>query len=170
MPIQTQNIPPSNLLPVEKPKFHLPGWLAIMIISALAISAGALIYLLAITPAVNFSTQNEIKTDVLPKVVNSYVGQITALGNNEITVKAEAVKNYLKKDSLLTIKITAETLLTMLSFPKTLTDPSQPLALTKENIKFKDLKIGQNIVVFAAENIKNKTAFTADSVEVQAVK
>ena len=52
----------------------------------------------------------------------------------------------------------------MLSFPKIMTDPSQPLALTKEDIKFKDLKIGQNIVVFAAENIKNKTVITADSI------
>jgi hypothetical protein len=81
-----------------------------------------------------------------------------------------AAKNYLLADTTLSIKITEQTLLSAITVPKILTDPKKPLALTKENIKFKDLKIGQNVVVFAAENIKNKTTLTADSVEVQNIK
>ncbi|MDD5290338.1 MAG: hypothetical protein PHT40_04055 [Patescibacteria group bacterium] len=155
---------------VEKPKFHLPVWLALMIILTLAISAGALIYLFATSPAVQFSAENEVKKSAWPAVVNSYVGEITKIEKDNISLTASAEKNYLEQDTTLLVQITPATKLTILSLPKKISDPTQPLALTQKEIKFTDLKIGQTVVVFSVKSIKNQNTIVADSVEVQNIK
>jgi len=155
---------------VEKPKSHFPLWLIIIIILTLAVSASVLWYVFTHKPGSATPAAPEEKSDGLPAVVNSYTGEISAIGENEITLKAKASENYLTADKILTVKITAETLLSSLSVPKTITDPTKPLNLVKKDIVFKDLKVGQKVVVFTAENIKDKTSLTAASVEVQSVK
>jgi hypothetical protein len=134
----------------------------------LAASASVLWYVF--THKLSTPSTPQEKTDKIPAVINSYVGEINTIGENEITLKAKASENYLTEDKTLTIKITPETVLSSLSVPKTITDPSQPLNLIKKDIVFKDLKVGQKVVVFAAENVKDKTTLTAASVEVQSVK
>jgi len=168
----TPNIPHPKFSLVEKPKTHLPLWLIIMIILTLAISASALICLFTTKkPSANLPAINPaVKTDNFPAVINSYVGKIIAIANSEFTLAAPAAKNYLSQDKTLTIKISDKTVLTALTLPKTVTDPSKPLIIGKKLIAFKDLKIGDEVVVFAVENLKNKTVIAADSVEVQNIK
>ncbi len=150
----------------------LPIWLTFVVVIAIAAVAAVVILSLAQREIVNLNLNSEIKQthDNLPTVVNSYIGEITVIDGEIIVIKATANKNYLTQNSLLTIKVVANTEISALEFPTILDSDPTKIQPMKKNLALKDLKVGQTIVVFSQNNIKNQETFIADLIQLQVTK
>ena len=104
----------------------------------------------------------------LPEKVQSYVGVIIEKGEGSFKIKAPAERNYLAQDKEILVKVNGQTEYTKTILPAVLpADTGEAAALIKtEKIAFADLKAGDNATVAAAENIKDKDEFIAESVQV----
>jgi hypothetical protein len=163
--------PPPNLVPVEtQTTKKVPTWLALLILLSCAALAAFVFITLMQKVSVDFSLETEV-TSRSQIVVNSYLGEITKVDKDGVTFLAEAYKNnYLNQDLLLVAQIKSTTQITVLTLPEKI--DARPLAeqITKKELKFSDLKVGQIIKVLSAENIYRQTTFDVDLIEVQDVK
>lgn len=160
------NPQPLNSAPSEK--FHIPVWLALLIVLLIALIGAAAIMLSYQKPLAIIKINPQEKN--LPPEVHSFVGTITEVGADYIAVKAQADRNYLLKNTDLAVKIDDKTKIQMFAVPKQLTGDPAKDAVKSTLATLKDLKIGQMVIVFSAENIKNLSSFTASQIDVQVVK
>ena len=161
--------PVSNYENKKSLQIMLPIWLTIVVVIAIAAIAAVIILSLAQKEIVNLNLSSEVKksTDSLPLVVNSYIGEITVIDGETLVIKADVDKNYLTQNSLLTVKVLANTEISALEFPMVLDSDPTKTQPVKKNLTLKDLKIGQTVVVFSQNNIKNQGTFVADIIQVQ---
>ncbi|MBU1038822.1 hypothetical protein KKC17_01095 [Patescibacteria group bacterium] len=103
----------------------------------------------------------------MPEEVFSYVGEVTTVGENELTVLAKPVVNYLTADTSLTVTTNEETQIVKRTIPKVLPEDGNVANLFKqETVTLDDVKTGDQVTVVSATNIKGQTTFTASRVEV----
>ena len=110
--------------------------------------------------------------DGLPHEIYSYMGTVAAVGENQITVTAPANNNYLLADTELKVMVDNETELVNLIIPKTLEGVKPGVSgewFKKQQIKFDQIKVGDQVTVIAGENVKGKTEFKAIKVEVNVI-
>ena len=107
------------------------------------------------------------KTDIFPEVFYSYAAKVVSIEEGKIVMRAEAGSNYLYNDENITVLINDETDIAKLK-PATKAEIESGAKKLIERISFNlaDLKVGDNIIAIAAENVKNKTEFTAIRIEV----
>lgn len=107
---------------------------------------------------------------VIPAEVKSYVGTIVSVNDSSITIEAQQEVNYLTQDARLTAEFTPSTLFMRVVSPKTVRADQDIASLTKrETVSAASLKIGDQVVVVAEGNAKDKTSFTVFSVELRVV-
>jgi len=122
-------------------------------------------------PTTNQPSEQTGNQPAVPNEVYSYVGEVTNVGNGDITVLAKPTVNYLTKETTLTVKITDQTQIVRRTIPKTLPKNGDTANLFKqETIKASDLAKGDQVTVVSADNIKDKTDFTASRIEVLNIK
>lgn len=104
----------------------------------------------------------------VPNEVYSYVGEVTEVGNGQITVLAKKELNLLAADTTLTVKADANTQVIKRSIPRVLpADGGANLNLFKqENISLSDIAVGNQVTVVSPTNIRGVTEFTASRIEV----
>lgn len=106
----------------------------------------------------------------VPNEVYSYVGEVTAVGNGQITVLAKKENNLLDKDTTLTVKADADTEVIRRNIPRVLPESGGAGLFTQENISISDLEVGNQVTVVSATNVRGVTNFTATRIEALNVK
>lgn len=106
----------------------------------------------------------------VPAEFFSYVGEVKAVGDNELTVVAKPTANYVDKETTLTVKIDDNTQIIRRTIPKVLPKEGGADLFKQATIKLSDISKGENVTVVSATNVKDKTEFTASRVEVLEVK
>ncbi|MFZ5390948.1 MAG: hypothetical protein ACOZAJ_01580 [Patescibacteria group bacterium] len=118
-------------------------------------------------PAGEQTDQTTDGTVVMPEEVFSYVGEVTAVGEGQLTVLAKPVVNYLTADTTLTVKTDEATQIVKRTIPKVLPEDGNVANLFKqETITLADVKTGDQVTVVSNNNIKGQTDFTASRLEV----
>lgn len=106
--------------------------------------------------------------------VYSYTGVVTAVNGDTINVSASANKNASSRDKELTVHTDASTTLSRVTVSSTmgenLTQEQLADLIKTEKITVSQVKLGDEVVVVAIENVANKNEFTASSVSVRLVK
>lgn len=154
----------------EKHSKILNTWLAIIIILAIALIAAALILKFSNNknnsqPVNNLVNQENKKTEL-----HSYSGSIVKINNDNIIIKANANKNYLKTDTEITVNFNDQTQFFTLTIPQQLSGSPIKDQINKEIVDKKALEVGQNVFATSLENILDKTFFTANKIEIQLIK
>lgn len=107
---------------------------------------------------------------VIPAEVKSYVGTIVSVNESSLTIEAQQEVNYLTQDTRLTAEFTPTTLFMRVVSPKIVRADQDIASLTmRETISSADLKVGDQVVVVAEGNAKDKVSFKVVSVEVRIV-
>lgn len=151
----------------------IPSWLGIIIVLALGLNAALLVigimYLKMPLPEVK-TTQEEIDLVPEPKEVFSYLGKITKFEPGKIIFQAQAVRNYLDEDTLITALVTDETQYLKIGVPKILPkdikEGEGASLFSRQEISPADLKIGDEITAVADVNIRGKNEFKATRIEI----
>jgi len=113
---------------------------------------------------------NQPPAPVVPSEVYSYVGEVTAVAGDTITVSAKPNVNYLKVETALKVKADDNTQIISRTIPKVLPKEGGANLFKQENIKLSDIKTGDQVTVVSAANIKDQTEFTASRIEVLNIK
>jgi len=100
-----------------------------------------------------------------PNEVYSYVGEVTAVGNGQITVLAKKELNLLEADATLTVKADANTQVIRRTIPRVLPEEGGEGLFKQDNISLSDISVGDQVTVVSATNIRGQTEFTASRVE-----
>ncbi len=116
------------------------------------------------------STQTSAPEVATPNEVYSYVGEITAVNNGQITVAAKKEMNLLEADANLTVMINPDTQVIRRIIPRVLPESGGGDLFKQENITASDLKVGDQVTVVSATNVRGITNFTASRVEVIVVR
>ena len=106
-----------------------------------------------------------------PKQIFSYQGEVTTIGNNQLTVLAQPAFNSLAQDTALTVTIADATKIERLQIiPGSATLPKSgrplPPKFKHAPLSLSDIKIGDTVIASSGEDIKNKTEFAAARIEV----
>ena len=115
-------------------------------------------------------TEKVEENDGFPKEFFSYIGNVISVSDSQIIINAPANKNYLKTDTQIIAEIDEATVVTKINLP---TDgaaiaPGQSGKLIKrENISADKIRIGDQVTLISFENVKGKTQFTANKIEVK---
>ena len=172
-----KNTPTLNQTPFDKETFQkksfnprIPIWLIIIIVIIALAVVGFVVYKECVKSHREAPPSFVVEQDALPTEVHSYVGKIVKITNDRLVIQADAQKNYLLKNTLLTVKFNQTTEFVNLIIPKQLTGDAEKDKIKQEIISAEDIKINDTIVVSSSENIKNKILFTAERVEVQFIK
>lgn len=124
-----------------------------------------------LTNQTNQSATEQPTTAPVPNEVFSYVGEVTAVGNGQITVLAKKENNLLEEDTTLTIKADANTQVIKRNIPKILPESGSGSGLfSQENIALSDIKVGDQVTVVSPTNVRGVTSFTASRIEVLDIK
>lgn len=102
----------------------------------------------------------------VPNEVYSYVGEVTAVSNGQITVLAKKDLNLLAADATLTVKADANTQVIKRSIPRVLPADGGANLFKQENISLSDIAVGNQVTVVSPTNIRGVTEFTASRIEV----
>ena len=151
----------------SKTKTFFSFWIILIIILILILIIGIIVVNQTNKTKLNSSKNLQNNQAQIQSTVNSYVGKITTINNNNILIKALSDKNYLDKDTTLKITLDEKTQFIALYIPKIL---KKNVKITKKVIDKNDLKVGQNIVVYSSKNLRNQTSFIAEKIEVHIVK
>ena len=100
-----------------------------------------------------------------PNEVYSYVGEVTAVGNGQITVLAKKELNLLEADATLTVKADANTQVIRRTIPRVLPEEGGEGLFKQDNISLSDISVGDQVTVVSATNVRGQTEFTASRVE-----
>ncbi|HPA25162.1 MAG TPA: hypothetical protein PLK76_00080 [bacterium] len=155
----------------QKEATVLKTWLAIVIVVVVAILAGTVILKVShnkkndALPLTETQSKKNLKTEV-----HSYSGTIIKINNDNLVINASAIKNYLTKDTELTVNFNEQTQFMTLTIPQQLSGSPIKDQIKKETTDKKALKVGQNIFVTSLENIINQTNFIANKIEIQIIK
>ena len=113
-------------------------------------------------------------TKIIQGQVFSYIGKVKKIEKGKIIFFAEARKNKLGKDTIMTAVISSKTKFDRVIVPKTppknVEEGSGKSIFTREEIKLSDIKVGDEVTVVSGENIAGKTEFPAKRVEIINVK
>ena len=163
----------------QKEAGGIPTWVGILIIITLTL----IVILLALgskypqlAPEKKVVSEKKVvpETQKEREKVFSYIGTIIELEKPKVVIQAEAFKNYLEKDTVLTALVTEKTEYFRLQIPKVLPKEieagKENSLFTREKISFSDLKIGDEVTVISRENIKGKTEFEVQRIEVVSLK
>lgn len=109
------------------------------------------------------------------KEVFSFIGEIKTVQEGKIIILAKPEKNLaLKKETLITILVNEKTKYSQVRLPKVLPSDIKPgegkSILTRQEVGFSDLQVGQEIMALSNQNIKGLTEFTAIRIEILSVK
>lgn len=102
----------------------------------------------------------------IPKEVTVYTGEVIAVHVNYILVRAASLNNFLPADTDLQVFFNDDTAFLKYRLPKKISATAEVITPQKETVDSKALASGQQVVVRAAENIRSKTAFTADQIKI----
>ncbi len=172
-----------NDIPTSTPKSSRNTTLVLVVVALVAVAFVAVGYYLssnqtektggketgqtAETTGQNGATPNQ---PVVPAEFFSYVGEVKAVSDNELTVIAKPTANYVAKETALTVKIDAATQIIRRTIPKVLPKEGGADLFKQTTIKLADIAKGETVTVVSATNVKDKTEFTASRVEVLEVK
>ncbi|MDP3986583.1 MAG: hypothetical protein U1C53_03265 [Candidatus Veblenbacteria bacterium] len=115
-------------------------------------------------------TNQEPTPSPTPNEVYSYVGEVQAVGNGQITVLAKKDLNLLEEDATLTVKADANTQVIRRTIPRELPEDGGAGLFSQETIALSDVQVGNQVTVVSATNIRGVSEFTASSVEVLNIK
>lgn len=106
------------------------------------------------------TAQNSQSNPTPPPVAEryAYTGEVVRVQGSVVTVKATGTLNGLSEDLTLSVKTEASTTFTLQVINRTTN------AITQETFKLASLKAGDQVTVFSATNIANKTEFTASKI------
>ena len=129
----------------------------------------AIVALLVINKDENQEDISQKTTEQGP-AIHAYVGEIKAVGEDKIAIHAKANNNDLEKDTLLTINFDTKTKFYKLIIAKQLRGDAEEDRTKRTFMEKSELEVGQKIVVFnGLENLRDKTEFIAEKVEVHVV-
>ncbi|HPI66963.1 MAG TPA: hypothetical protein PKZ16_00190 [bacterium] len=153
----------------EENKIYVPFWLSLLIIVLIAL-IGAAVILLTYQKPLPTNKLETAPSKNIPATVHSFVGKITEVGADYLALEAAADRNYLLQNSALVIKLSSQTEFKKIIIPQKITGNAENDQIQTQNINKNELKVGQTVVVYSRDNLKNQTTFTADRIELQVIK
>ena len=144
----------------------------LLVLLAVVILAGGITAYILFGKMQPFSESSYPKLALEQEQVFSYVGSIQSLSDDGFVILTEKGKNFLDKDTNITVKVSSETQFIGFAAPQVLPSKRDKETLNKlfktENISFSDLKAGDEVTVVSQTDVAGKT--TIDAAMVQRIK
>ena len=150
------------------------GILVLVVIAVvLLIMAGVVLYMFISSDKTEQANTNTApvtteEDDGWPDAFYSYSGPIVSVNDDGIVINALADRNYVKSDREMSVLVDDQTSFVKITIPDRLegVEPGQSGKLfERTEISKSSLKVGDMVTVIAYENIKGKTEFLAQKVE-----
>ena len=105
--------------------------------------------------------------------ITSYVGEVQEKGDDYIIINVPAQNNPISKDKVVKVIVDANTEVMVSIIPKKIDATQPPEEIQKlfktENASFKDIEVGDTVLVFSSVNIAGKSEFAANRINIRRV-
>ena len=155
--------------PNTKNGLYIPAWASIIIILILSIFSLSLIFQAGQPSAT--TTKPNLDTNQIPAPKTKlYIGKIIGINKQQIKFKADAKRNKLNQDKIITAKFNDQTEFYFLIIPKKISADKEKNKIINKVTTSKNLKIGQTVLAYSSKNIYGQTSFTASKIKIKVLR
>ncbi len=153
---------------------HTLAWSVVGIIALIIIA------ILTYQAVISQEEINKTARDMTEKAVDkptqnitSYVGEVQEKGDDYIIINVPAQNNPISKDKVVKVIVDTNTEVMVSIIPKKIDATQPPEEIQKlfktQNASFKDIEVGDTVLVFSSINIAGKSEFAANRINIRRV-